>query len=305
MLATSVYRTEIERLADAIIPCPKLSDLRALTRHGRIFAVLTGYLDDSHGKNTVAVGGWIGRDDIWDLILAKWDQRIAHENRISLQSGLRSLKRYKASDCALRVKDFEGWTLERQIRFTKRLVEIMTSHKPALKPMVFAHGMSLIDARALPDPITQLGVVTEEMLLDGTYYMCVRTCLEEIANVMFEYHTNERITFIHDSGTQFNTARDAFNRVKNSGIKGSGQFVTFTPMDWQDCHLLQTADMIAYDSYKVIDKKLHHDPDAVRKSLEALVGQDTPIIFSYIKPGGLRELYEEWEAAGYPEPDVP
>jgi hypothetical protein len=84
--------------------------------------MMTGYLDDSYNNETVVVGGWIAEDEIWKNILVKWDARIDYENRISLIHGLPLIKRYKASDCANRVKDFKDWDVGRQIRFAKRLV---------------------------------------------------------------------------------------------------------------------------------------------------------------------------------------
>jgi hypothetical protein len=48
--------------------------------------------------------------------------------------------------------------------------------------------------------------------------------------------------------------------------------------------------MVAYDCFKVIDKRLHKDPEATRKSLESLVGKKIPIVAGYVKPGMLREL---------------
>jgi hypothetical protein len=114
---------------------------------------------------------------------------------------------------------------------------------------------------------------------------------------MNEYYTHEEIAFIHDSGSLFHAALMGFGDAKDDGDIHSNQFLSFTPMDWQDCHLLQAADLVAYDSFKVINQRLHHNPLALRKSLEELVGQKTPIICAYVQPGAFSEAHAKWKDA--------
>ncbi len=245
--------------------------------------MMTGYLDDSYDNATVVSGGWVAEDGIWDVIQDKWNARVRHETAMSLLKGLKPVTRYHASDCANRVNDFEGWSVQRQIIFVKRLVEIMTQHPLHRKPMIFSWGLSLSEFRAVSGPRE-----ASDLLKEG-YAICALECFRNIAQMMQTYRPGERVTFMHDSGPLFAPALRAFSQVKHDG---ADQFVTLAPMDWRDCSMLQPADMVAYDSFKVINRRLHDDPLAVRKSLEELVGRKTPIICGYLKPGAFAEMFE-------------
>ena len=215
--------------------------------------MMTGYLDDSYGADTMVCGGWIASDTAWDLILPKWDERIALENRVSARKGLSPIKRYKASDCALCRKDFEGWSAARQKLFTKRLIDIMTSLPRHELPMIFSWGLSLSEMKSL------FPKATPKYLLQRSYEFCVYRCLVEIATVMKEYYTQERITLMHDAGDMYPWARNAFKMAQSNVKTVVDQFITIAPMDWWNCHLLQPADMVAYDSFKVLNKRFLGD----------------------------------------------
>jgi len=47
--------------------------------------------------------------------------------------------------------------------------------------------------------------------------------------------------------------------------------------------------------FEVTTEGLHGDPDAVRKSLQTLIGKNIPIIAGYVKPGALIEDYVKWK----------
>ncbi len=188
--------------------------------------MMTGYLDDSYNPSTVACGGWIARDDVWDRILPKWDKRIALETRISVKRGLKPIRRYKASDCALRVNDFDSWGLNRQINFTKRLVEIMTAHPRHELPMVFAWGISLAEIYEVePD-------ATRRYSTNRAYQFCAQRCFEEIAHIMHEYYSDEKITFIHDDGEKYSYALAGFKDATDRKNAGMDQLITIAPMAW-------------------------------------------------------------------------
>jgi hypothetical protein len=249
---------------------------------------MTGYLDDSYNNNTLVCGGWIALDDTWDIVQEKWVARIVYEDRISRKHGLKPLTRYHAATCSSLVGEFEGWTQKRQIRFVKRLVQILTSHKALAKPMAFAWGINFSEVRSqFPEsPVSHLRELA--------YAYCVRHCLFQIGEVMREIYSHERITFIHDSGSLFRSALNGFEQAKTDPKVNSGQFVSFAPMDWQDCVLLQAADMVAYDTFKLTNTRLHSNSEAIRKSLEVLVGKGTPIVAGHLETGAFTRFVDDW-----------
>jgi len=257
-----------------------ISDLSCFARMGRMFAIMTGYLDD----NTVACGGWIADGEAWANIQRRWLERIAYENRIQLLKGLKPIKRYHASDCANCVNDFEGWDVPRQIRFTRRLLDIMASPPLTKRPMAFAFAVPLSELRSVAPETPQT------LLLRDAYSVAASRCLRDIGEVMRDYYSDERITCFHDSGKMFDAALLAFRHEQ----KTCGQFISFAPIDWQDCPLLQPADMVAFDAFKVTNQRLHGNPDFQRRSLESLVARTNPIFLGHFKPGVIAKDYGRW-----------
>jgi len=88
-----------------------------------MFCMLTAYMDESYNNRTMSVGGWLCHEKVWPLLEGEWRTRILYENRISQKKDLKQLSRYHAADCASCVGEFEGWSVGRQIRLTKKLIE--------------------------------------------------------------------------------------------------------------------------------------------------------------------------------------
>jgi hypothetical protein len=176
----------------------------------------------------------------------------------------------------------------------------MTDFRNKDRPIIAAWGASLTELREVyPN-------YDVKKLRELLYGFCVRHCLNEIGRVMYEYWPDENITFIHDHGQStkarhslFKPAQQAFLDAKEDPDPDPWirQFVSFAPMSWQNCLPLQPADMIAYDAFKVIDKRLHVDENAIRRSLEAIHGKDTQMVVGYIKPGGIVEMHKDFMAS--------
>jgi hypothetical protein len=66
-------------------------------------------------------------------------------------------------------------------------------------------------------------------------------------------------------------------------------FTTIAPMRWQDCVRLQPADMIAFDTFKLLDGTINSS-GKMRRSLEALVGAGVRVAARYYGEKSLQEL---------------
>ena len=96
--------------------------------------MLKAYLDESYNTRTMCVGGFLAHENVWKKIEPKWEERIAYENRKSVKMGFPPISRYHATDCANLKNEFapkKGWNIPRQIKLTKRWIEIIRQHKPA------------------------------------------------------------------------------------------------------------------------------------------------------------------------------
>lgn len=134
-----------------MIPFAQL--IGCLGRRSRIFCLMTwrDYIDESYNPRTFCVGGLLAPVKMWEQIEESWKQRITYENRRSEKKGFPPISRYHATDCANLKKEFsndKGWDIPRQIRFSKRLCEIIGSNGPC----AIVHGGAIADIQKyLPD----------------------------------------------------------------------------------------------------------------------------------------------------------
>jgi hypothetical protein len=255
--------------------------------------MMTGYIDESANSRTVLVGGWIANDQHWELVAKLWTARIEFENRICARKGLPILSRYHAAECASRTGEFAGWTLGRQVRLVKKLQDILMVGLPRgvrsyRKPMAFGWGASTAEAGRLP-----LGLSARQ-LRRYCYGLCVWESLKEIARIMQQYYTGEEIRFIHDQGGLYSTAKGAFDELIAQHETPKRYFVGFEPGDARTVVPLQAADMIAYDLFRQIDKRLLGEED-VRRSLKRIVGNNAPIIAGCFAPQFFGDFYEHYK----------
>jgi hypothetical protein len=273
----------------------RISELRCFTQIGRLFCMMTGYLDESANNETIVCGGWIATDRQWDKIIPAWRSRIAYENRVSAKHDLPPITRYHANYCANLKKEFKGWTIKRQIAFAKTLQDIMAARTSATKctkherPVIFGWGMSTAEFKKEIIP-----KATDAEVKHVCYTLCAIDCLKGIGQAMEQYYPSERITFIHDRGDLAVAAQQAFEAVREK----YPQFVGLMPGGWEDFIPLQPADMVAYDLFKRISKR-YTGVDQVRRSLQRLVAQGTPIIAGHLKPGAMKDIAEMMERNGF------
>jgi hypothetical protein len=255
--------------------------------------MMTGYFDESANVRTVLVGGWIANDLHWERVTRLWTDRIAFENRISTRKGLREMSRYHAAECASRTGEFTGWATERQVRLVKKFQDILLVGLPRgvrsyRKPMAFGWGASTAEAALLPLDLSARQVRRH------CYGLCVWQSLKEIARVMQQYYTSERIRFVHDQGGLYPTAKLVFEDLLKQHETAKRYFVSLEPGDARTVVPLQAADMIAYDLFRQIDKRLLGEED-VRRSLRRIVGNNTPIIAGCFAPHFFQEFYEHYK----------
>jgi hypothetical protein len=236
------------------------------------------YSDESYNRNTICMGGWLAREHVWKQIEHKWKQRIEFESRVSIKKGLKPLSRYHAADCASRRGEFEGWHQDRQIRLTKRLIEMLQEQRTSGLWAV-AIGASLEDFVDIEPSLSK------HQLKKECYKFCVNLALRHLCHAMKNYFPGEKVTIFHDSGDFVADAQYAFSKFTDC----SDQFVTLAPLRWDQAIALQPADMIAYEVMRLADKRFQGD-SAIRKSLQQIMGKEIPGVYAYLKRGAFQEF---------------
>jgi len=250
-----------------------LNDLKL----SRVYCVLKAYFDESYDGSTMCVGGWLCTEDGWKLIEDKWLARIAHENRMSVKKGHPPITRYHATYCANLKKEFSatnGWSVERQIQLTKKLIGIVGNADP--QPIGIVIGLSLNELRLVrPD-------FTDKELKWWAYRFCMGDCLNNIGKAVHEWFTHDTVTVIHDGdgGDLDVAALEAYQDVKRSRRSYAHQFVAMTPGEWRNYPALQPADMLAYEGFKFTAAR-KRGSQTLRKSLEGFIGHDVIIRAGY------------------------
>jgi hypothetical protein len=238
----------------------------------RVYCVLKAYFDESYDNSTMCVGGWLCLEDGWKQIEDKWLARIEHERRIAIKHGHEPISRYHATDCGNLKKEFSeenGWNIPRQIRFTKKLTDVIGTAK--VKPEGFVFGMSINELKlARPD-------FTDKELKWWAYYFCFRECLDRVGKEMQEWFTHEKVSVIYEGSTDLSSAGlKVFQEMKDNQLPFAHHFKTVAPGYWADFTALQPADLIAYEGFK-LSATYKRGSDHLRKSLEALIGHGVQI----------------------------
>jgi hypothetical protein len=78
------------------------------------------------------------------------------------------------------------------------------------------------------------------------------------------------------------------------GLRGGGVH-SITPLTWKESVGLQTADMAAYETFRVLKTKLATDETSLRYALRHLHAQGLPMIARYIDSKSVRALREMME----------
>lgn len=231
--------------------------------------MLTFHADESYDEKTFCIGGWLHSVDWWKVIEGKLGDRIAYENRRSAKTGLPPISRFHASDCSTRGKEFKGWPHNRSAQLYKKIVGIVCN----AEPYGFAWSCSFSDIQK------HFPTYTPKIQQRVLYLLCMLKCLNEVCRVGTEEYPQERIAAIHDWG--FNgVAQIAFgSALRNSNAQG--RLVAMTPMHWQDCAALQSADLMAYEGAKIGFRARNNNPE-IRKSFRRVLGSKVGLSVGYL-----------------------
>lgn len=279
-----------------------LSDLRCLNPHGRMFFVFTAYMDESYDPAAMCVGGWLNHEDRWKKIESAWKERIDYENRKSEKKGLPKISRYHASDLEnLKGKEYGCWTKDRQVIFTKKLIDILgREKKPLDKPIGIGCGVKLPFGLPTFPPEGVRRYIYKTYW--AAYRLCVITNLLLLSEIMEDFFPREEVAVIHDRGDWNSAAQSAFDSFRASGKKNIASIVTVAPMDWTRCIALQPVDMFAYEGRKSLKAK-SRNPRDFRPSLRRIMGHEIPIHAKEITKELLQKIVEARSQAPEPPAD--
>jgi hypothetical protein len=247
---------------------PSKEDVASFRRYSRIFAMLTAYLDESYYNRTFCVGGWVLRENKWSAFERDWDKCIEQERQSSISRGFPPISRYHASDCSSLQNEFDetkGWDVGRQIKLSKRLLGIIVKHRP--HGVVIGGSVDLF-VKHFPED--------KNRWRKALYYYSIALVMNELNEIRKAHYPDEKITIFYDRGKLSSMAAVAFHSLKNdsyaSGEDLAPYFVTMAPLGWEDCILLQAADLLAFEGMKRVDGHIAGNT-VIRRSFAELLGK--------------------------------
>ncbi|MGA3017889.1 MAG: hypothetical protein ABSF62_12280 [Bryobacteraceae bacterium] len=235
------------------------------------------YIDESYNSKTFCVGGFFAPVAIWDRITCAWAERIDHENRMSAKKGFPPITRYHATYCAGLSHQFSkanGWDVPRQIKFTKRLCEVLGKQPPR----------GIVVGGAIADAKAYLDIAGKTRAKDLLYSMCFKMCLLQIAAVMYAEFLDARVKVFYERSEFEGLAKEAYD----ASIKEHDVLHLFRKFDgadvagWETACALQAADFMAYEGLQCVERSMKGN-SKLKKSLNAMIGNKIPIQIMHFK----------------------
>jgi hypothetical protein len=210
---------------------------------------------DSRSKHprTYVVAGFVATERTWNKVQKQWK---AKNKRVGISE-------FHASHLNAKDYEFEGWSNQRSKRYTKSLLKIL--QRQGQKLWVFSVGISGTDYER---------VISDEgrRKLGSPYIVCFKECVTFIAESMYrEGPQNNKFSVIFDSNEFRDEAMNIFYALKeNKQWSPHRHLHHCVPSSPSEFVPLQPADLIAYETFKLIHDK-HYGAQRVRKAMQKLL----------------------------------
>ena len=232
--------------------------------------LVVGYIDESADSKTFTLSCILTTPTKWRRIEQQWKQALRDTNKTLKKQGRRQISRYHAAACSSRRGEFEGWSTDEQIVFSKKFIDIIKYNMLT----VMAYSMPMDDFVAVfPERSENPQKEVCGLLLN---FMMTQLILDIEKQTEGHPLKPYKIALIHDRSDRGGDMLAAFNGKKNDiTFAGRGHFTTIAPMGWEDCIPLQAADLLAYETFKDAANKMSGSPRPRRKSMDSLFEENT------------------------------
>jgi len=202
------------------------------------------------------VGGFLANELIWGEIEKRWREE---NKRVGV-------KRFHGVYVNARTGEFEGWSKDQQIEYSKHLLAIMSDQKREL------HAISCgMFPREYEEIIDQQG----REKLGHPYIACFKSCVTMIANEMEtrkQFEPDDQFAIILDRNDWELEAVEVFYKLKDTTIwPPHRRLATCTPGGWEEHLALQPADLIAYETFRILCEK-YEGREKFRPVLRSMFG---------------------------------
>ncbi len=225
--------------------------------------ILRGFVDEAKDSKTFNLTAVVGDGGTWFYLEQDWLGVIDRKNKALLSEGRKPISRYHATDCQFRVKEFKGWSVEERDEFCLQLFSVLE------KCRLDVFGYS-IDLQQLTEEIPE----TKKNPEGFAYIIALCFVMLEIGDFTLRRERHAVLSLIHDR-CDYNTALSLMftAMLDDPGFPYRQRFTTLAPMGWEECPLLQPADLMAYENFKESQRLVHRAQHARRRSLDRLINR--------------------------------
>jgi Protein of unknown function (DUF3800) len=204
-----------------------------------------GYIDESGGRELITLSCLAGHWSQLFWMEAKWQNILEKRNKVLQAQGRRSILRFHASDWEM----FAGWSKKEIEEFITELVALFHQF-PVVGSSETIRRQDIIDVFPEADEQDRVDHLAHTILLTYLVSYFDSKLLND------KRYLTDRIALIHDQSNLRAVLKDTFESLKNdTGIKNRDRFVSIESKTWQEETLLQAADLVAYENFKVIERK--------------------------------------------------
>lgn len=229
--------------------------------------MLRGFIDESHdGDNPPKVFtlSCIVTSDAGCLYFdIDWRALLESKNEELRKQGRGEISRFHSADFNNYRGDFKDWTPDEQKDFSRRIVRVFERNP------VHIHGWSMpLQLLVQEFPETKPNPV-------GFAYITLLThMMEQIGATTLSIYKKDVISLHHDRCDYDAALQEQFMGLvaEDSTFKYRNRFAYLASENWQDCLLLQPADLIAYENFK--ESMRSHTKRDRRGSLAAIIDLD-------------------------------
>jgi hypothetical protein len=163
--------------------------------------------------------------------------------------GRQVLSRFHATYWSTKNDEFEGWSDEEKIEFIDKFIWLFYRY-PVVGSSETLNKQDLVEV--FPEALKRERI---EHLAHAVLLIYIVQYFDSRLLADTRYAT-DRIAFIHDETPYKGVLRDVFEGLKSDiGIQNRERFASMECKSWKDEILLQAADLIAYENFKVIERK--------------------------------------------------
>jgi hypothetical protein len=236
-----------------------------------IFVIFKGYIDESYDKHQriFTLSCMIGRGKTFYEMERLWKMRLRAKNKQLEKQGRKVLSRYHAADCNARGGEFHGWEKEERDEFVLKLFQVFKR----IPLHCIAIDMDLdVVCKVFPEYSDDRLKLAYMLLTDFLLF----SIGEDFVRFAGGNIRDDKVTLFHDrtaNGKYDPTILRQFNNtLATPGFPHAKLFTSITSLRWQDCMLLQPADLVAFEALR--QAQHFHERRDSRKSFDALVGFD-------------------------------